>query len=151
MTKRNHITFFAFWCLRFIGVNLKSNLILPVRRVYKIIIKHYFRASNRTYFQNKIKIFSVFCFRELSTAVEKSSRRSIRIDVVSGVSRFTETDRNGPKRTGMKKKRTGTDRNGPTKIPKRTSRSTETVLNKGRVGQGRVGLGRAGQGTTWQG
>ena len=43
------------------------------------------------------------------------------------VSRFTETDRNGPKQTG-------TDRNVPTKIPKRTARTTETGLNKGRVG-----------------
>ena len=36
----------------------------------------------------------------------------------------TETGRNGPERTK-------TDRNGLTKIPKRTSRSTETGLNKG--------------------
>ena len=37
--------------------------------------------------------------------------------------------RNGPERVE-------TDRNGLTKIPKRTSSSTETGLNKGRVGQG---------------
>ena len=41
---------------------------------------------------------------------------------VCGVSRFTETDRNGPKGTG-------TDRNGLTKIPKRTSMGTETERN----------------------
>ena len=48
------------------------------------------------------------------------------------LSKRTETDQNGPKRTK-------TDRNGPTKIPKRTSRSTETGLNKGKVEQGTAG------------
>ena len=38
------------------------------------------------------------------------------------VSRLTETDWNGPRRTG-------TDRNGHTKIPKQTSMGTETDLN----------------------
>ena len=42
-------------------------------------------------------------------------------------------------------KGTGTDRDGLTKIPKRTSRSTETGLNKGSVWQGRAGHGSAGQ------
>ena len=57
--------------------------------------------------------------------------------VLHAVSRFTETSRNGPKRAKK-------DRNGLTKIPKRTSRSTETGLNKGRVGQGRARQGWAG-------
>ena len=53
------------------------------------------------------------------------------------VSRFTETDRNRPKRTR-------TDRHGLMKIPKRTSRSTETGLNNGSVEQSRAGQGWAG-------
>ena len=42
--------------------------------------------------------------------------------------------------------RNGTDRNGLTKIPKRTSRTTGTGLNKGRVWRGRTGQDTAGVG-----
>ena len=56
----------------------------------------------------------------------------------------TERGRNGPEQT---KKRTGIDRNGMRKIPKQTSRSTETGFDKDRVGQDRAGHGRARQGT----